>query len=141
MDIAIASDHAGFDAKEELKSYLQTTHSVEDFGCDSSESCDYPDYTHPAARAVSERNVDRGVLVCGSGVGVSIVANRYENVRAAAVYNEYLARHSRLHNDANVICLAARQNSMKELKTFLDLWLKTEFEGGRHKRRIDKIDR
>lgn len=140
MNIAIACDHAGYQTKEQLKSLLQPQYEVKDFGCSSSDSCDYPDYAHPAARAVSEGETDRGILVCGSAVGMAIVANRYEGVRAAAVYNKELATQCRKHNNANVLCLAARQNSAEEIQTFTELWLETSFEGGRHQRRIHKID-
>lgn len=141
MKIAVASDHAGYREKEELISYLEEQgHEVADFGCESDQSCDYPDYAHPASRAVAEQDCDRGVLVCGSSAGMVMTANRHKQVRAFSCEDDYMAEMSRRHNDANVICFAARKNSVEEMKDWLHVWLDTPFDGGRHERRIRKID-
>ncbi len=142
MKISVASDHAGFDVKEELIDYLQSLgHEVVDYGCDSSESCDYPDYAHPASDAVSTGECDRGVLVCGSALGMVITANRHPGVRAFYCSDSEQAEMSRKHNNSNVICFAARRDDPSDMKEWLDIWFDTPFDGGRHDRRIKKIDR
>lgn len=142
MRIVIASDHAGFNLKESLKVYLAGKGEVvKDFGAFSSESCDYPDFAKKVAEVVSEGGADFGVLVCGSGVGMCITANRYRGVRAAVLHSAEEAELSRRHNDANVACIGARINSEKQVEKFLDAFLSTPFEGGRHQNRVDKIDR
>lgn len=141
MKIAIASDHAGFEAKEALKRWFEKELGCEvsDFGTNSTESCDYPDFARPAAEAVASGECERGVLVCGSGIGMALAANKVPGARAAAVYSDYLAEMSRRHNDTNVICLAARINSLEDLKGFVKIWLKAPFEGGRHGKRVTRI--
>jgi ribose 5-phosphate isomerase B len=140
--ISLASDHAGFLLKEAVGEHLTTAgHEVRDFGTASEESVDYPDYGAPAARAVSRGEVDAGVLVCGSGVGMSMVANKIDGVRAALAWHPEIARLSRQHNDANVLCLPARFLGIEQALEIVDLWLDSAFEGGRHERRVDKIMR
>lgn len=140
--IGIGSDHAGFEAKEEIKKYLKEEGlDFEDFGTNSTDSCDYPDYARKVAEAVSKGQCQRGILVCGSGIGVSIVANKVRGVRAALCHDASSAKLSRLHNDANVICFAGRTTPIETIKEALQTWLSTEFEGGRHQNRIDKIEK
>lgn len=140
MKIAIGADHGGFQVKEELVKFLKETgRKVKDFGTNSSESCDYPLIACEVAKGVSLGKFDRGVLICKSGIGMTIAANKLPGVRAAAVYNEALAISSRQHNAANVIVFAASFNPIDEIKEWLDIWLKTEAEGGRHKKRVDQI--
>jgi ribose 5-phosphate isomerase B len=138
--IAIGSDHAGFEMKEYLKSRLsESGYSLKDFGTDSTESMDYPDIAHPLARAVNEGKYKYGIVICGSGVGMCIVANKYPGVRAALVWEEEIARLSRQHNDANIISLPARFISNDQAVKFTEIFLNTDFEGGRHQRRVEKI--
>lgn len=140
MKIAIASDHAGFELKEKIKNYLsENGNQVEDFGCNSEERVDYPDYIKLAAIAVSQGNAERAVLVCGSGVGASIVGNKIPGIRAVLCFNEYIAEYSRLHNNSNALALAGRLVTFECAKRFVDIWLKTPYEGGRHQNRLDKI--
>ncbi|HEX7121590.1 MAG TPA: ribose 5-phosphate isomerase B [Gemmatimonadaceae bacterium] len=139
--IPIAADHAGFELKERLRERLRAAgYEVRDLGTDSPASTDYPDFAHPVAKMVSEGIVQRGVLLCGTGLGMSYVANRYPNVRAAVVWSPEIAELSRKHNDANVLVLPARFLSEEDAGRILDVWLETDFEGGRHERRVGKID-
>jgi len=139
--ILIASDHAGFDLKERLEAWLREMgYSVKDLGTDSEDSTDYADYAHPLAQQVSDGVADRGVLLCGTGLGMSYVANRYPHVRAAVAWSPEIAELARRHNDANVLALPARFLSEDEAKQILKTWLDTPFDGGRHERRIEKID-
>ena len=138
--VALASDHAGFRLKEIAKEILNEVGiSVEDFGTDSDASVDYPDLAKPAIASIAEGKADRGVLVCGSGVGMSIVANRFPGIRAALVSEVKTAEMSRKHNDANVLVLPGWKLDRPEAEEILRVWLRTEFEGGRHQRRLDKI--
>ena len=138
--IALAADHGGYELKEAVKQLLdERTISYHDFGTNSDESCDYPDYAGPAARSVSEGNSERGIFCCGSAAGMVIVANKFPGVRAVACHNEWAARMSRLHNDANILALGGGVVSLEEAERIVAIWLKTEFEGGRHARRLDKI--
>ena len=140
-EILIASDHAGFELKEKLEAELQRRgFAVRDLGTDSSSSTDYADFAHPLAQAVSEGRAKRGVLLCGTGLGMSYVANRYPNVRAAVTWSPEVAELARSHNDSNVLVLPARFVSEEEATRILDRWLDTPFEGGRHARRVEKID-
>lgn len=142
MKVAIAADHAGVVLKDALKTFLESENiSVLDFGTNNSESVDYPDFAQKVAHAISTREVERGVLVCGSAIGMAITANRHKGVRAAVIRDGYDARMSREHNDANVACFGARVTSMEQAQELLKLWLTTPFEGGRHQKRVDKIDR
>lgn len=139
--ILIASDHAGFELKEQLERALdQRGFEVFDLGTDSPDSTDYPDFAHPLAERVSSGEVKRGVLLCGTGLGMSYAANRHAGVRAAVAWNPEVARLARSHNDSNVLVLPARFLSPEQGIAILDAWLETPFEGGRHARRVDKID-
>lgn len=143
MKLAIGADHAGYKLKEIIKDYL-TGKKIEfkDFGTNSEASVDYPDYAYPVAEAVAKGEFDRGILICGSGVGVCITANKVKGIRAVQVYNPYTAKQSREHGDANIACLAGKKLSNKEATEILDIWLTTEFSGEeRHLRRIRKIER
>jgi ribose 5-phosphate isomerase B len=141
--IAVGSDHAGFAAKESVKALLKKKgYTVVDVGTGSDESCDYPDYAAKVARAVASGRAGRGVLVCGTGIGMCMTANKFRGVRAALVTDEFTAEMSRRHNDANVFCTGARVLPASRIRALLARWLDTEFEsGGRHERRVDKIDR
>lgn len=138
--IIIGSDHAGFPLKEKLKRVLaERGLQVVDAGTHSSDPVDYPDVAAQVAGQVSSGALERGVLVCGSGVGMSIVANRFPGVRGALCLDEDTARLSRMHNDSNVLILAGRKTDMETAKRIVTVWLDTAFEGGRHSRRLDKI--
>jgi ribose 5-phosphate isomerase B len=140
MKIVIGSDHAGLSLKEELKEFLGSLgYRVHDMGTHSAQASDYPDYAAKVAEAVSTGQFPRGVLVCGSGVGMAIVANKFSNVRAVVCLDEETARISRCHNDTNIIALAERRTKTEDAQGILKTWLETEFEGGRHKARLDKI--
>jgi len=140
MKIALASDHAGFELKESIKDFL-TEYEVIDFGTYSAESMDYPDTGFKAVEAVARGEYERGILICGSGLGMSIVANKVKGIRAALCHSVELARLSRKHNNANILVLQGRFISKKQAGDILSVWLSTEFDGGRHQRRIDKISR
>lgn len=142
MRIIIGSDHAGFDLKEICREFLENSpnHQLTDAGVFSRESADYPKIAHRVARSVVRGEYDRGLLICGSGIGMSIVANRYKGVRAALCHNVYLARMSRLHNDANILVMGGRVIGSGIATEMLKTFLETEFEGGRHKSRLDQID-
>ena len=138
--VALASDHAGFRVKEIAKEILNEMGiPFEDFGTASDASVDYPDYAKLAIANILEGKADRGVLVCGSGVGMSIVANKFSGIRAALVSEPETAEMSRKHNDANVLVLPGWKLGRAETEAILKVWLRTEFEGGRHQRRLDKI--
>jgi ribose 5-phosphate isomerase B len=140
MKVAIGSDHAGFEIRRAVAGFLASAGvQVEDFGTYSPESVDYPDYAEKVGKAVQEGRADRGVLVCGTGIGVCIAANKIHGIRAAAPWNPETARLSRQHNDANVLCLSGRHIERDLVLQLLEIWLETPFEGGRHQRRIDKI--
>ena len=137
--IAIGSDHAGYKLKEILKTELKKKGiQVVDFGCPSEESIDYPDYAHPVSEFV-EQNKTQGVLICGSGNGISMSANKHQGVRAALCWTEEIARLARQHNDANIVSLPARFIEEDTAKKIIEVFLNTEFEGGRHERRVNKI--
>lgn len=138
--IAIGSDHAGFDMKNELICFLeQKGMQVKDMGVYENKSADYPDFAHPVANAVEKREVSFGILVCGSGNGVAITANKHQGIRAALCWTPEIAKLARQHNNANVICLPSRFVSIADAKEMVDLFMNTEFEGGRHQARVDKI--
>lgn len=140
MKIVIGSDHAGLSLKEELKEFLGTMGlRVHDVGTHSDQVSDYPDYAVKVAEAVSMGQFQRGILVCGSGVGMAIVANKFPNVRAVVCLDEETARISRCHNDTNIIAFAERRTDTETAQGILKIWLETDFEGGRHKARVDKI--
>jgi ribose 5-phosphate isomerase B len=140
MKIAIASDHAGVTLKEQVAALLEGRGvEVSDLGTRSDESVDYPDYGEKVARAVSAREVDCGVLICGTGIGMSIVANKFPGVRAALCHDRRTAEISRQHNDANILVMGARVLDPGLALQMVEAWLATPFEGGRHQRRVDKI--
>ncbi|EQC45243.1 ribose-5-phosphate isomerase B [Bacteriovorax sp. BSW11_IV] len=140
MKIFLATDHAAFTQKEMVKSYLsELGHEVVDLGTHTEERCDYPTYAIELARHVAKEN-GKGVLLCGSGIGVSIVANRFKGIRAALCRSAKEAELSRAHNDSNVLCMGGRLSSEDELKAMVRIWLDTEFEGGRHTQRIALFD-
>ena len=142
LSIIIGSDHAGFALKERLKRELHRLGvRYRDAGPASAEAVDYPDYAHEVAGAVSRGEAEKGLLVCGSGQGMAMAANRHQGVRAAVPWDEETARLSREHNDANVLALGARTLPAGEAERILEVWLKTPFAGGRHERRVRKIDR
>jgi ribose 5-phosphate isomerase B len=138
--IAIGCDHAGFDYKQELVDYLEGKGiQVKDMGVYESKSSDYPDFAHPVAYAVEQREVSSGILICGSGNGVAITANKHQGIRAALCWIPEIAKLARLHNNANIICLPSRFVSVEAAKEMVDVFLNTSFEGGRHQARVDKI--
>lgn len=140
--IPIGADHAGFDLKERLKQTLvELGYQPEDVGTFSSESVDYPDFAKPVAQGVSEGEYPRGILICGSGLGMSYAANRYDNVRAAVVWSPEVAELSRRHNDSNILVLPSRFVSEATALEMLKRWLETPFDGGRHENRVKKIER
>lgn len=140
MRIAIGSDHRGFAVKQKLIELLkQLGQEAVDVGTNSTESCDYPDIACVVAGQVSRREVDRGILICGTGIGMSIVANKFPGVRAAPCHDDLSAEMSRRHNDLNVLCLSADMLGEKLIDRMVEIWLNTEFEGGRHARRVEKI--
>jgi len=142
MRIAVGSDHAGVELKDGIKEYLGSEgYEVIDVGVSRDEgSVDYPDTGKKVAAGVSEGEFERGVLVCGTGIGMSIVANKYRGVRAALVYNEFSSEHAARHNDANILVLPGRVISTHYGVRLVEIWLKTGFEGGRHRRRLEKIE-
>ncbi len=140
MKIALGADHAGFELKQKIKQWLAAQGlEVQDEGAVSSESVDYPDFARRVGEDVAGHRADLGILVCGSGIGMSIAANKVPGVRAASVTSEYQAQMSREHNDANVLALGARILSDDQARKIVDTWLRTSFAGGRHQRRVDKI--
>jgi ribose 5-phosphate isomerase B len=141
MKLAIGSDHGGWELKEEIIKYLKTIKDIElvDYGTVGTDSVDYPDFGKTVAQAVSGKNADRGILICGTGIGMSIVANRYPGVRAALCHDHFTAQMSRLHNDANVLVMGARVVGKGVAMEILKAWLETKFEAGRHQKRLDKI--
>jgi ribose 5-phosphate isomerase B len=139
--IAIASDHAGVDLKSKIIQFLREQNlAVSDFGTHNHDSVDYPDYGIPVAEAVSEGHMERGILICGTGIGMSIVANKFPGVRAALCFDPFTAKISRLHNDANILVLGQRVLEDKMALEIVRLWLTTGFDGGRHARRLAKIE-
>jgi ribose 5-phosphate isomerase B len=139
--IAIGGDHAGFSYKQELIAFLeQQNYQIKDFGTYSEESTDYADFAHPLAASIAKKEYPLGILICGSGNGVAITANKHTGVRAALCWNEEIVALARQHNNANVLCLPARFISLEEAKKFVEMFLNTNFEGGRHERRVSKID-
>jgi len=142
MRIAVASDHRGFVVKGKILALLADLgHEAIDYGPTNSESVDYPDFAAKVAQAVRDQTVERGILICGTGIGMCIAANKYSGVRAAPCHDDLTAEMSRLHNDANVLCLSADLLGDRLVNRMVEIWLKTEFDGGRHARRLEKIER
>ena len=138
--IAVSSDHAGFSLLQEIIRHLEESGiEYKNYGCKDRTSCDYPDCAVPACRAVVSGEAEKAVLVCGTGIGMSLTANKIKGIRAAVCGDYFSAKHTRLHNDANVLCLGERVVGPGLALELVDVFLKTEFEGGKHKRRIDKI--
>lgn len=140
MKIAIASDHAGFNYKKEISEFIKEKgHQVLDFGTYSEESVDYPDFAFPAAEAVASLVADYGILICGTGIGMSIVANKVTGIRAALCMTPYMAEMARKHNNANVICFGARTTKLEDIYQMLDIFLTEDFLGDKHMIRVEKI--
>ncbi len=140
MKIAIGADHAGFSLKEKIKKYLSDKgHEVKDFGPTSEQSVDYPDFAHPVANAVEKKEVELGILMCGSGNGINMTANKHQGIRAALCWNAEIAKLSRQHNNANILTLPARFIEEAEALKCVNVFLTTAFEGGRHEGRVNKI--
>ena len=142
MNILLSNDHAGTELKKEVKEFLESNgYNVNNFGEDLGESVDYPDFIHPLAKEISNKKEEKGIIICGSGNGVSMVANKYEGVRAALCWNKEIASLSRQHNNANVLSLPARFITTQEAIDIVKTFIETEFEGGRHERRVNKINK
>ena len=140
MKIGIGNDHSAVEMKQEITAYLEELgHEVVNYGTDSHESCDYPEYGEKVGRAVVNGEVEKGILICGTGFGISLAANKVKGVRAVVCIEPYTAKLSRMHNDANVLAFGARVVGIEMAKMIVDEWLKAEFEGGRHQRRIDMV--
>jgi ribose 5-phosphate isomerase B len=140
MIVALGGDHAGFEYKKEIIAKLEADGiEVKDFGPFSLDSCDYPDFVHPVADAVENDDADLGIVICGSGNGVAMTANKHQGVRAALAWDSEIAELARTHNDANIVSIPARYVSLAKALEIADVFLKTDFEGGRHQRRVDKI--
>ena len=142
MNILVSNDHAGVELKNAVKELLENKgYVVENLGDNSGESVDYPDIIHPLAKKISQNTEKKGIIMCGTGNGVSMVANKYEGVRAGLCWSKEIAALIRKHNDANILSLPARFLSIKEALEIVEVFLETDFEGGRHERRVDKIDK
>lgn len=141
MKIAIGSDHAGYPLKESVISFLtEMGHDVNDCGCHDLSSVDYPDYAHCVGKCVQDGSAQTGILICGTGIGMSLAANHLKGIRAALCHNEFTARLSRQHNDANILCMGARVIGLDLALEMVRVFLQTEFEGGRHSNRVAKIE-
>lgn len=141
MKIGIAADHAGYEIKKKVREELEKQgYEVTDYGTDSPDSVDYPDFAQALAEGIKAGKVEKGIAFCGTGIGISIALNRHKGIRAALCHNEFEARASRQHNDANVLCMGARVLGEGVVFSLMDAWLATSFEGGRHQRRVDKIE-
>lgn len=140
MRVSLGSDHRGVNLKSKIVEMLRAAgHTVDDMGTDSTESCDYPDIAMDVAEAVSSGKSDRGILVCGTGIGMAITANKFDRIRAAICNDEVTAEMCRRHNDVNVLCLSGDMLGERNVENLVRIWLETEFEGGRHARRLEKI--
>lgn len=138
--IAFGCDHAGVNHREKIFEFLKSLgYNLIDCGCFKDDNCDYPDYAIPVARYVSKGIVERGILICGTGIGMSIVANKFRNVRAAVCYSDETSALASSHNNANVLCISGRFFDTEQIIRFIKIWLETPFEGERHQRRIEKI--
>lgn len=142
MKIAIGSDHGGFNLKEEVKEYLtQLKIDVVDCGCYNLDSCDYPIYAKSVCESIISKKADKGILICTTGIGMAITANRYPNIRAALVSNEDMCMLTRKHNDSNILVIGAKYTSLELAKRYVDIFFATDFEGGRHDRRVKLIEK
>lgn len=140
MKIAIGCDHGGYQLKQEVIAYLEKKgYEYKDFGTHSTESCDYPDIAEPVAQGVAQGEFDKGILICGTGIGIGIAANKVKGIRAALCHDAFSAHASREHNDANVLTMGQRVIGPGLALEIVDIWLHTEFEGGRHAKRVEKI--
>ena len=140
MKIGLACDHAGFEYKEKLKEYLSSIgKQIKDYGCYSLESVDYPDFAHKLAESIEKKENELGIQFCGTGNGINMSANKHQEIRAALCWNTHIAEQARLHNNANILTMPARHLSWQEVKDIVDVFLSTEFEKGRHERRVNKI--
>ena len=140
MKIGLACDHAGFEYKEEVKEYLSSKgKEIKDFGCYSNESVDYPDFAHQLAKSIKKEENSLGIQFCGTGNGINMSANKHQGIRAALCWNTHIAEQARLHNNANILTMPARYLRWEEVKDIVDVFLSTDFEGGRHERRVNKI--
>lgn len=140
MKISIGCDHGGYNLKEQVVKYLQEKHEVIDYGCYSLESCDYPVFAKKVASDVSNGECSYGILICTTGIGMSITANKFKNVRAALVTNIESAHLTRMHNNSNVICIGAKFTPYEDAVAYIEAFITEEFEGGRHQRRVDLIE-
>jgi ribose 5-phosphate isomerase B len=139
--VALASDHGGYQLKGEIIDYLKSkNYELIDLGTNSEESVDYPEYGAKAAQAIINGEADCAIIMCGSGIGISIAANKFKGIRAALCFDAYTAKMCRQHNDANIMAIGGRITTIDRAKDMVDLFLETDFEGGRHQRRIDKLD-
>ena len=140
MKIGLACDHAGFEYKERLKEYLYSkNHKINDYGCFSSDSVDYPEFAHQLANSIDNKENEIGIQFCGTGNGINMSANKHQGIRAALCWNTHIAEQARLHNNANILTMPARHLTWDEVKDIVETFLSTDFEGGRHQRRVNKI--
>lgn len=141
IKVAIGSDHGGFELKDGLiEHYKNSDVNMEDIGTYSLESCDYPDIANKVVEKVLNKEVDFGILICGTGVGISIAANRHKGIRAAIVYNDFVAKVVKQHNNANILVFGGRTMELNDVIRYIDIYRNSDFEGGRHERRIEKLD-
>jgi ribose 5-phosphate isomerase B len=141
LSVVIAADHGGFNLKNNLLEYVKSLgYSIEDYGTCNTNSCDYPDFAFKVAEAIKDKKYDRGILVCGSGLGMAISANKLKGIRAVTCTDSYCAKMSVLHNNANILTLGERVIGVSIAQEIVKVWLESEFEGGRHQKRLDKID-
>lgn len=140
MKIGLACDHAGFKYKEKLKKYLlNNNNEIKDFGCYSLDSVDYPDFAHKLAKSIENGENKLGIQFCGTGNGINMSANKHQGIRSALCWNTHIAEQARLHNNANILTMPARHLEWEEVKSIVDIFLDTNFEGGRHQKRVEKI--
>lgn len=140
MKIGLACDHAGFEYKEKLKELLSSKYNeINDYGCYSLESVDYPDFAHKLAESIEKNENELGIQFCGTGNGINMSANKHQGIRAALCWNSHIAEQARLHNNANILTIPARSLKWEEVVVIIDAFLSTDFEGGRHERRVNKI--
>jgi len=140
MKIGLACDHAGFDYKEKLKAYLYSKgNEINDYGCYSLESVDYPEFAHKLAESIEKKENELGIQFCGTGNGINMSANKHQGIRAALCWNTHICEQAKLHNNANVLTMPARHLEWEEVEKIVDVFLETEFEGGRHQKRVEKI--